>query len=92
MAHEIGHAFHNAYGRWYPDGNVYNPSGFDQHYANRSSNAPEEIFADMFVGWVYGKWATDPLTAKLSDAGKAKSDYMQTYMPSLIHQAMDGEK
>jgi RHS repeat-associated protein len=88
LVHEIGHAFHNAYGRKYPDGDVYYPNGFDPYYENRSSNAPNEIFADMFTGWVYGKWETNPLTGVLTTNGAAKSDYMNKNMPGLIHQAI----
>jgi hypothetical protein len=36
-----------------------------------------EVFADMFIGWVYNKWAPDPY-------GDARSRFMNTGMPSWI--------
>ncbi len=37
------------------------------------SNIEEEIFADMFLGWVFNKWAAD-------DAGRRRATYMDNYM------------
>ena len=43
-----------------------------------------EIFADMFVGWVFGKWESGNLPGGFSINGQAKSDYMNKYMPLMI--------
>ena len=40
-----------------------------------------EIFADMFIGWVYGKWED-------SDLGDARSTFMNYHMPIWIADAI----
>jgi hypothetical protein len=48
-----------------------------------------EIFADMFLGWVYGKWEVDRSRASgLSVNGENKSAYMDKYMPLMINKAI----
>lgn len=44
-----------------------------------------EIFADMFVGWVYGKWEIDPNNPnELSSLGQMRKDYMDQRMDQWI--------
>jgi hypothetical protein len=40
-----------------------------------------EIFADMFVGWVYKQWA-------VTDLGQQRAEFMDTYMPGWIVEAI----
>ncbi len=40
--------------------------------------SPGEEFADMFLGWVYGRWST-------SRAGRSRSLFMNHYMPGWIN-------
>ena len=42
-----------------------------------------EIFADMFVGAIYGQWERDRL-GLLTDAARLKSNYMTTNMSTWI--------
>ncbi len=37
--------------------------------------AEGEIYADMFVGWVYGRWQTNP-DGSLTDPAELKSQFM----------------
>jgi len=78
--------------------NLNNRNGFagvflDWQWSNDSSSG--EIFADMFVGWVFNSWALSP-TVPLSDNrykqqnenylfGLSKSEFMMEYMPIWIY-------
>jgi hypothetical protein len=46
-------------------------------------NTPSEIFADQFLGWVYGKWADNAF-------GRQRRDFMDDHMRNWITQAMQG--
>jgi len=52
-----------------------------------------EVFADMFVGWVYANWAKKPIDPRASlaqyNAGVAKSDIMNKNMPIWITDIID---
>jgi hypothetical protein len=48
-----------------------------------SSNDATEVFADQFIGWVYGKWADDKY-------GRLRRDFMDKHMRHWIEQAMKG--
>jgi hypothetical protein len=48
--------------------------------------SPSEIYADMFLGWVYGKWEPGQL-GKYSLAGQSKAEFMygtNTYILKLL--------
>ena len=95
LIHEMGHAFHHASGFSLdlPGGNALNnPFGLDPDYENHSSLASNEIFADMFTGWVYGKWEVGdgkPTGSVFTVAGTEKFTYMETNMPTYIQRAID---
>jgi len=88
IVHEIGHAFYNATGGYVEGSSVGDRNGFfgpyyEWQFGHDSENdLGTEIFADMLVGWVYGKWELRPGTSVLSENGAAKSAYMDKYMPS----------
>lgn len=96
LVHELGHAFiwrAVAPSERLPDGAAFlNANGFDEDYSYGTDDSDgAEIFADMFVGWVYGKWGiVDPLTGDLSDDAREKSNYMADNMPNLVHYAVYG--
>ena len=48
-------------------------------------DSDSEIFADQFLGWVYGRWAND-------DDGRLRRDFMDKHMPQWIQQAKTGEE
>jgi hypothetical protein len=85
IAHEIGHAFHRAIkdaGLSLPI-NSMSTAGVDNRegFAGREYSwqlsvdmAPGEIYADMFVGWVYGRWETSP--EGVTDAARKKMQFM----------------
>ena len=91
--HELGHGFeakvNNVLGAYHvrnnlPE-NVANREGFAGDYpgwqqSTCSINCNGEIFADMFVGWVYQQWKKNPGTGMLTDAAQAKADHMTTNM------------
>ena len=52
-----------------------------QQTRDRTAN---EEFADMFLGWAYNQWEIDPSTGELTDAGIARSDWMNTHMAEWI--------
>jgi RHS repeat-associated protein len=87
IVHEIGHAFQRAAGGLIGGSDVGDRNGF---YGPRFSwqfgldDSNNEIFADMFVGWVFGKWESGNLPGGFSINGQAKSDYMNKYMPLMI--------
>lgn len=47
-----------------------------------------EIFADQFVGWVYDRWAEDPVTGTWTRLGQMRADYMNRRMPGWIFRAI----
>jgi hypothetical protein len=48
-----------------------------------SGDSRGEIFADMFLGWVFDTWATKP-QGQLTDMAKLRRDHMSTNMIDLI--------
>ncbi len=44
--------------------------------------SPSEVFADMFIGWVYNKWEDSP-------QGEARKKFMNEYMRSWIRKAIN---
>lgn len=96
IIHEIGHAFYVAAGGFVAGSAVGGRNGFfagrytwqfGADYDDPTTNN-KEIFADMFLGWVYGKWELKPGSSFLSDNGAAKSAYMDKYMPLMINKAI----
>ncbi|MFQ5616554.1 MAG: RHS repeat-associated core domain-containing protein, partial [Anaerolineales bacterium] len=71
VIHELGHAFNIRIGR-IPENAVharadvlevrdlgfFGPAG-NTTWQQSKSKSPSEIFADQFLGWVYGKWGSD---------------------------------
>jgi hypothetical protein len=80
VIHELGHAFNKRLDR-VPEsavaakmGLMQRPAGFYGYPGNMTwVQSPKitgsEIFADQFIGWVYGKWAND-------DIGNARAELM----------------
>jgi hypothetical protein len=99
--HELGHVFENVIfaavgvkrGRnSIPPNLVNRPNGFFQLRRFQQSQDPGrgEIFADMFIGWVYNRWETidgSPISP-LRDAGIARKKFMDGIMIDLIEAAM----
>ena len=92
FVHELGHAF-----LWFSNnnnpipGNALNANGFYQMeggYEYRLEDTPREFFADMFLGWVYGKWEVFWGTTRRTPDGNDKARYMNKNMPLMINQAM----
>ena len=95
--HELGHAFENVCvaaigskkGRESIPANLLNrPKGFFQprRFQQSPSNGRGEIFADMFIGWVYDRWETiDGLPdSPLRETGTARKRFMTDIMIDLI--------
>jgi RHS repeat-associated protein len=68
-----------------------NTIGDDRHYGfagpfpvwQHSEQATTgEEFADMMIGWVYGRWAMED--GVLTPQGEARSDFMQRHMPEWV--------
>jgi hypothetical protein len=87
IVHEIGHAFHRAIkdaGLPLPINSmsaagVDNREGFaglEYSWQLSVDNAAGEIYADMFVGWVYGRWGTSPYTGDLTEEANKKRQFM----------------
>jgi hypothetical protein len=58
---------------------------------NDDTDGRGEIFADMFVGWVYRCWEPDPLRPNgLSETGELRSSFMNENMPKWIYQKING--
>ncbi len=49
------------------------------------SGAPEEEFADMFIGWAFNRWENTELGR---ESGQARSNFMNTYMPLWVNLAL----
>ena len=110
ITHEMGHVFENAYEKVYDEARpgrnmvasttkINNRDGFAGNWLQwqwSSDTAAHEIFADMFVGWVYNNWAkkpTDPRSSQSQyNAGTAKSAIMNKNMPSWITDIIEGKK
>jgi hypothetical protein len=94
IIHEIGHAFYWAAGGFIKGSSVGERNGFFGPYYqwqfghDSPGDLGTEIFADMFLGWVYGKWELKPGTQYLSINGAEKSAYMDKYMPMMINKAL----
>jgi hypothetical protein len=52
--------------------------------ATVSVNEKHEIFADQFLGWVYGRWEEET-PGTLTDRGQARSDWMENHMNQWLH-------
>jgi hypothetical protein len=103
--HELGHAFENVIaaaigtkrGRnSIPPNMVNRPHGFFQRGRFQQSQdlGRGEIFADMFIGWVYKRWETvdGSPDSKLRQEGIARKRFMDSIMIDLIEVAMDHNK
>lgn len=91
VVHELGHAFNQAAsgagasslaGLLRPDhGNEANDFwGFESGWADWQYGATHnsgEVFAGMFIGWVYGRWGTSPLADQ-------RRDHMNSLMWALV--------
>jgi hypothetical protein len=99
--HELGHVFENVIasaigtkkGRnSIPSSLLNRTGGFFQRsrFQQSQDKTPGEIFADMFIGWVYDRWATaDGLPeSPLKDAGLARKRFMDSIMIDLIEIAI----
>jgi hypothetical protein len=95
IVHEMGHVFDNILGfepRKSITSSLLTGRGVDVNngfYGTKvvgwqwrlsGSNGPEEIFADMFVGWVYNRWETEKRFDILTPLGQARSDFMNENM------------
>lgn len=69
-------------------GNGFYDSRFSWQWQFGLNDSEMEIFADMFLGWVYGKWEPGKLPSGLSINGQYKSDYMNKYMPLMINKVV----
>jgi hypothetical protein len=95
IVHELGHSFYKAAGGYIAGSSVGDRNGFYGGYyqwqfgQDSDGDNGIEIFADMFLGWVYGKWEVDRSRASgLSVNGENKSAYMDKYMPLMINKAI----
>jgi RHS repeat-associated protein len=88
IVHELGHAFNSRAGGG-PVSHVANydggsllvrPDGFVRGYSFGQDVSGSEIFADMFVGWVFGQWANNAL-------GPVRQEVMTTNMSGWIADA-----
>ena len=96
IVHELGHAFENAVAdngftkpRWSLPANVQNREGFygpPLSWQLSIDMGNGEIFADMFIGWVYGKWGMRG--GRLTVPARKKARFMSTHMPTFIRQAI----
>ncbi len=96
--HELAHAFESrvngqrdpyewGYVRGQLPDDIVNREGFAgprPGWQHSSSSDSGEIFADMFIGWVYGAWETNDL-GNMTTAGNAKSNFMTTNMSAFIN-------
>jgi RHS repeat-associated protein len=94
IVHELGHGFAQA-GHvrgfdWVYAGVPENRSGYyGPNYSWQLSTdmAASEIYADMFLGWVYGKWDVNKKTGGFSPFGQQKAKFMygtNTYVLKLL--------
>jgi RHS repeat-associated protein len=96
IVHELGHAISIALGSRVTSGingdlsrsdygnagNGYHGFAGDKNYWQFGSViGPNEIFADMFVGWVYDQWT---LTEAAQGQGYLRQDYMYRTMAELL--------
>jgi hypothetical protein len=105
VVHELIHAFENAMEIVRKDGTRYKearsslPSNLSSnrnglalpHWKWQQSDeiTPGEIFADMGIGWIFGKWSEDPLTI---DEANERSAWMNENMPRFIESALRKQK
>jgi RHS repeat-associated protein len=71
------------------DPNAGFASSFERGYQYSQGLGREEIFADMFLGWVKNKWATNRDIGQLTEMGQARSDHMMQNMSTLIRIAIE---
>lgn len=58
--------------------------GFDQwQFGNSPGSENSEVFADMFIGWVYNQWEVG-IDGNLTDLGSQREVFMNNEMPTLI--------
>jgi hypothetical protein len=90
-AHQLGHSFDWANDGWGvrdikdnlgARGLLHRDSGFagplnKWQFSDRLSSG--EIFADMFVGWIYGAWPSSP------DADRSREYYMRMMGPFIVN-------
>ncbi|MBK9006898.1 MAG: hypothetical protein IPM31_07870 [Anaerolineae bacterium] len=97
VIHELGHMFNNL-NTWVSDrsGRAYGPAwslttdlaanrdGFGTQWVYQHSDdiSQSEIFADMFVHWIQGGWATDSISSQT--AANARIDWLNQYMPGYL--------
>ena len=77
VIHELGHAFNRRLNRAPEDALsidlLTRPEGFygkpgNYTWVQSPYVTPSEIFADQFIGWIYGLWANDELGPKRADS------------------------
>ena len=103
--HELGHVFENVIadavgskkGRNSLPGNLLNRDhGFFplKRFQQSKDLGRGEIFADMFIGWVYDHWQTidGSPDSPLTDAGIARKKFMDDIMIDLIEAAISHNK
>jgi hypothetical protein len=94
IVHELGHAFSQEGAArgfdWVYTGLSINRNGFygpALSWQLSTDMSASEIYADMFLGWVYGKWEAGPQKGKYSIAGQDKAEFMygtNTYILKLL--------
>jgi RHS repeat-associated protein len=80
IVHELGHSFDKISGMSsnMPSGIVNRDGFYGEAFQWQLSDQDlyTEIYADVFVGWVYGKWGINPETRRLSDPAADKAAFM----------------
>jgi len=96
VMHELGHMFNNLNSWTARSGTTYGPAwslttdlaanrdGFGEEFVYQQSDdiSQSEIFADMFVHWIQGGWATDSVLSQT--AANARIDWLNRYMPGYL--------
>ncbi|GJQ33922.1 MAG: hypothetical protein HBSAPP04_27610 [Ignavibacteriaceae bacterium] len=91
VVHEFGHAFASRYGdspegpyRNIPSILIKSPRGFASSpmsanltWRQNPEKSASEVFADMFLGWVFDMWAADSF-------GDMRDDFMTERMPNWL--------
>lgn len=100
LIHELGHSFERAVGDSIPSNaiiessdDINNRGGFAGDFPGWQQSTDDsagEIFADMFIGWVYNQWEVDPFTGALTNDAELKANFMTTNMSIWIDTAHQG--
>jgi RHS repeat-associated protein len=80
IVHELGHSFDKITGMSLNmPASTKNRDGFfgpASSWQLSTDTLYTEIYADMFVGWVYGRWQTEPATGNFTDPARGKANFM----------------